>query len=146
MANYTFSTLNDKELEELVRDLLSQKMDIHFQSFKAGKDKGIDLRYSTDKSENDIIVQVKHYLKSGYTQISNVLKRDELPKIQKLNPKRYILATSVGLSVQDKESINRNLSPYILSTDDILGADDLNALLARFPEAEKKHHKLWFQI
>ncbi|NCB70101.1 MAG: hypothetical protein EOM47_14825 [Bacteroidia bacterium] len=62
MANYDFSTLNDKDLEILVCDLFTREFSVNFQSFKAGKDKGIDLRYSTNNSENEIIVQVKHYL------------------------------------------------------------------------------------
>ena len=66
MGQYNFSTLNDKELEELSRDLLSRELSIPFQSFKVGKDKGIDLRYSSISSENEIIAQVKHYLNSGY--------------------------------------------------------------------------------
>lgn len=35
MANCDFSTLNDRDLEELTRDLLSKKLNIDFQSFKA---------------------------------------------------------------------------------------------------------------
>ena len=56
MANYDFSTLNDRDLEELTRDLLSKKLNVNFQSFKPGPDKGIDLRYSTLNDENEIIV------------------------------------------------------------------------------------------
>ncbi|WP_410867374.1 restriction endonuclease, partial [Paraburkholderia sp. SIMBA_027] len=57
--NYNFSTLNDRDLEELTRDLLSKKLSIDFQSFKPGPDQGIDLRYSTFNDENEIVVQVK---------------------------------------------------------------------------------------
>lgn len=144
MSQYNFSTLNDKELEVLVRDLLTKEFSIPFQSFKTGKDKGIDLRYSTTSSENKIIVQVKHYLKSGYSQLLYVLKNDEKDKVQKLNPERYILVTSIGLSPTDKEKIKDALNPYILSTNDIFGADDLNGLIAKYESIEKKHFKLWF--
>jgi len=144
MSQYNFSTLNDKELEVLTRDLLTLEMSIPFQSFKMGKDKGIDLRYSTSESENQIIVQVKHYLKSGYNQLLNVLKNQEKAKIEKLCPERYILVTSIGLSPTDKEAIKKVLSPYILTTNDIYGADDLNGLIARHDGIEKKHFKLWF--
>lgn len=144
MSQYNFSTLNDKELEVLTRDLLTREMSIPFQSFKMGKDKGIDLRYSTAESENQIIVQVKHYLKSGYGQLLNVLKNKEKEKIDKLSPKRYILVTSIGLSPSDKEAIKKALSPHILNTNDIYGADDLNSLIAKYGDIEKKHFKLWF--
>lgn len=144
MANYNFSTLNDKELEELSRDLLSRELSIPFQSFKAGKDKGIDLRFSTSDSENQIIVQVKHYLLSGLNQLLSVLKNDERDKIVKLAPLRYILVTSIGLSPYDKEKIKTILNPYIRDTNDIYACDDLNRLLVSYPDIEKKYFKLWF--
>jgi len=144
MANYDFSTINDKDLEVLVCDLLTKEFKINFQSFKVGRDKGIDLRYSTNNSENEIIVQVKHYLKSGFSQLLNVLKTKEKEKIDKLSPIRYILVTSLGLSPTDKEKIKTALSPYIKNTNDILGSDDLNTLISKYGDLEKKHFKLWF--
>jgi hypothetical protein len=144
MGQYNFSTLNDKDLEEMTRDLLTKELSIPFQSFKVGKDKGIDLRYSTISSENQIIVQVKHYLNSGYSALLHNLKNKEKAKIDNLNPKRYFLVTSVPLSPNDKETIKRELSPHILTTNDIYGADDLNGLITKFPDIEKKHFKLWF--
>ena len=116
MANYDFSTLNDKDLEVLVCDLFTREFGVNFQSFKVGKDKGIDLRYSTNNSENEIIVQVKHYLKSGFNQLVSTLKTQEKEKIDKLCPKRYILVTSIGLSPTDKEKIKTTLNPYINNT------------------------------
>ena len=144
MGQYDFSTLNDKDLEELSRDLLTRELYIPFQSFKVGKDGGIDLRYSTNTSENKIIVQVKHYLKSGFNALLNKLKNEEKIKIDRLNPNRYLLVTSVSLSPADKAKIKKILCPHILSTNDIYGADDINMLLSKHPEIEKKHFKLWF--
>lgn len=80
MSNYNFKTLNDKEFENLTRDLLSAEMEIEFQSFKSGKDKGIDLRYSTTL-DNKIVVQVKHYANSTFAQLKHTLRNTELPKI-----------------------------------------------------------------
>ena len=144
MANYDFSTLNDKDLEVLVCDLFTREFGVNFQSFKVGKDKGIDLRYSTNNSENEIIVQVKHYLKSGFNQLVSTLKIQEKEKIDKLCPKRYILVTSIGLSPTDKEKIKTTLNPYINNTNDIFGCDDLNTLISKYEDIEKKHFKLWF--
>ncbi|MGD9493790.1 MAG: hypothetical protein AB7V36_10605 [Bacteroidales bacterium] len=141
---YDFSTLNDKDLEVLVCDLLTKELSVNFQSFKIGKDKGIDLRYSTNSSENEIIVQVKHYYKSGYSQLFNVLKNSEKKKIDNLSPKRYILVSSVEMSPTDKEKIKNLLSPHILNTNDIIARDDLNTLLSKHNDLETKHFKLWF--
>jgi adenylate kinase family enzyme len=143
MPNYDFSTLNDKDLENLVGDLLREDLKIQFQSFKAGSDSGIDLRYSTNSSENKIIVQVKHYLKSGFKKLLYELERKEKPKVEKLQPKRYILATSVPLSPANKERIRDSMKPFITNSNDVYGCDDLNNLLLKHDEVEKRHFKLW---
>lgn len=144
MKNYTFKTLNDKEFEVLIRDLLSKEMKIEFQNFKAGKDKGIDARYSTPENNNEIVVQAKHYVDSGYSQLKFQLKNHELPKIRKLNPSRYIIVTSLELNPSESEEIKEILSPYVKSINDIYWNQRVNALLSKFPEIERNHFKLWF--
>lgn len=84
---YTFSTLNDKDLEILAKELLNAEFNFGLQHFKSGKDKGIDLRYSTPMNTNSLVVQVKHYLNSGFTQLKSTLKNKELPKIKEMSPK-----------------------------------------------------------
>jgi hypothetical protein len=141
--SYDFSTLNDKDLEELVRDILSVKLNIDFQSFKSGKDKGIDLRYSSNNNENEIIVQVKHFLDSGLTKLKSTLKNQEAQKVMELKPKRYIFVTSLPLSPQNKDEIKIIFNPYIQSTADILGKNDLNDFLRNNPGVVDNHFKLW---
>lgn len=140
---YTFSTLNDKDLEVLALDILSRKLNKDFQSFRMGADKGIDLRYATIKNENDTIVQVKHYVNSGISKLKIDLKKKEVNKVRSLNPKRYILVTSLSLSPLNKEQIKTILQPYIISTSDILGKNELNYFLRKFPDVETAHFKLW---
>jgi tRNA uridine 5-carbamoylmethylation protein Kti12 len=144
MNNYDFSTINDKDFEILVRDLLNAKFDFKLQSFKLGKDKGIDLRFSIPENSNNLVVQAKHYLKSGYSKLKSILKNDELPKVNLLKPDRYIVATSLPLAPQNKDELKKIFSPFILSENDIIGQEDLNQYLADFPEIEKRHFKLWF--
>lgn len=143
MANYDFSTLNDRDLEELTRDLLSKRLNVDFQSFKPGPDKGIDLRYSTINDENEIVVQVKHYLSSGVSKLKQDLKNNEISKVVSLQPKRYIFCTSLPLSPQDKEDIKNIFNPYIQSTTDIIGKEDLNRWLEDYAEIQERHFKLW---
>ena len=143
MSEYTFSTLNDKDFEILVRDLLSKELNIEFQHFKSGKDNGIDLRYSTSY-DNEIIVQAKHYLKSGYKQLIRDFKNRELKKVIQLKPKRYIVAISTELSPQQAEEIKEIFKPYIKSVNDIFWNQRLNSLLRKFEEVERQHFKLWF--
>ncbi|PQV47406.1 restriction endonuclease [Jejuia pallidilutea] len=143
MSNYNFKTLNDKEFENLTRDLLSAEMEIEFQSFKSGRDKGIDLRYSTTR-DNKIVVQIKHYANSTFAQLKHTLSNTELPKIKKLKPERYIVATSLELSPQETEEIKEILSPFVLSLNDIYWNQRINALLSKFQDIERNHFKLWF--
>jgi energy-coupling factor transporter ATP-binding protein EcfA2 len=141
---YNFSTLSDRDLEELVCDLLTVKFGMDFQSFKAGSDQGIDLRYATNNEENEVVVQVKHYLDSGLVKLKSILKKEEAEKVRKLNPKRYVFVTSLPLSPKNKSDIIAIFSPYISSSADVLGRNDLNKLLRANPPILQRHFKLWF--
>jgi len=143
--NYTFSTLNDKEFEQICRDLLNAEFNLGLQAFKVGKDGGIDLRRSTPKYNNDIIVQAKHYVGSEFAQLKHsLLKEDVVATVKQLSPNRYIICTSLALSPQQKDILKNGLSPYVLSSNDIFAQDDLNELLGKHSEIEKKYFKLWF--
>lgn len=138
---YNFETLSPKDFELLTRDLLQKELSITLETFKSGKDGGIDLRYSKD-TLNQLIVQCKHYKNSTLRDLYNALKI-ETEKIKELNPKRYIISTSQSLTPKNKDKIMQICSPFIKSTSDIYGNDDLNNLITKFPEIEKDHFKLW---
>jgi hypothetical protein len=141
MTNYSFDTLSANEFEILVRDLLQEELGIRLESFKSGRDQGIDLRYAPSK-DNSLIVQCKHYVESGTTRLLYDLEKYESPKVKKLSPKRYIVATSAGLNPSDKEKILQ-IFPECTSAKDIYGQDDLNNLLSQYPKVESNHYKLW---
>lgn len=141
--SYDFTTLSPGDFENLVADLLSRSWGRQLESFKAGKDGGIDLRLTRiDADEGDTVVQCKRYAPHKFAELARSVKL-ELPKITKLRPRRYVLATSVGLTPQNKEAIFDLLRPWCLSPGDILGPDELNGLLREHPEVEKAHFKLW---
>jgi hypothetical protein len=142
MPKYSFQSLSDADFEELVRDLLQQELGMRLEAFTSGRDGGIDLRYSRSGG-SALIVQCKHYERSGFAKLKSVLLREELPKVRLLSPERYILCTSVGLTPDNKEDLLRLLAPFCHSTSDILGREDLNNLLACYPKIETNHHKLW---
>lgn len=142
MSDYDFRNLNDKEFETLANDLLSQREGAVVDRFKAGKDGGIDGRFFAING-TEVIIQSKHWIKSGITALIKRLEKDELPKIKKLNPSRYILVTSLELSDANKKKIKAALKPYIVSEHDILGQENLNDLLSENLDIEKKHYKLW---
>ncbi|MDP1972132.1 MAG: restriction endonuclease, partial [Sediminibacterium sp.] len=143
MSSNNYSALNDKEFEELSRDLLAKREGVFFESFKKGKDRGIDLRHTSNITELTIIVQAKHFVKSGLSKLLYQLKNEELDKVKSLNPNRYILTTTVSLNESDKEKIKQIFSGYIHNTSDIIGQDDLDALLIAHPDILKSHHKLY---
>jgi nucleoside-triphosphatase THEP1 len=144
LPDYTFNTLNDKDFEVLVRELLQAELGVHLESFKSGKDQGIDLRYTGNAAgDGTTIIQAKHWSKSGFPPLLRELAKKELPKVQKLAPDRYMVATSVPLNPKNKGDIFSALAPYIKNTSDIYGLDDLNNLLVKYPDIEKSHYKLW---
>ncbi|MGB5977517.1 MAG: hypothetical protein WBG62_08910, partial [Cyclobacteriaceae bacterium] len=148
MANYDFSTLNSTDLEDLVCDLLnansSLNSQVNYKTFKNGKDKGIDLLYSSKEHLYDHVVQVKHYYRSGFTSLIRDLKFIELPKVKLLNPNKYLVATSVVLSVDQTKKIKDILDPFVKSLNDIYGKKDLNRLINEYPHILTNHFKLWF--
>lgn len=142
MVPYTFESLSPTDFEALSRDLLQLELGVTLESFKAGRDGGIDLRYAADP-EQTLVVQCKHYRGSGLAKLASHLKKSELSKIVRLNPTRYVLSTSLGLSPNDKFNIQHELSPYVQAPRDVYGADDLNNLLGKYPAIERRHFKLW---
>ncbi|MDG4721799.1 MULTISPECIES: restriction endonuclease [Thalassospira] len=140
--NYDLSFLNDKEFEALANDIIQEREGTTVERFKAGRDSGIDGRFYTT-NDKTVIIQSKHWLKSGLPALTKHLKKTELPKINKISPDRYILVTSLGLTPQNKEHLQNLLSPYILSSKDILGCDDILDSISKSSSIEKRHYKLW---
>lgn len=142
MPDYDFRVLSPIDFEILVRDLLQEEFGIRLESFKIGRDKGIDFRYCPS-IDNTIIIQCKHYVESSFDVLFNQLGKHGLLKVKKLNPDRYILAVAMGLTPIQKDKIYALFDPFILSTSDIYGREDLNNLLQKFPKIERHTFKLW---
>ena len=155
MPNYDFHTLSSEDFELLIRDLLNareraRESDIHFRSFPGGKDDGIDLLYGSWHNQHEIIVQIKHNVKSTFPKLHYKLTHgengslSEVAKIRKHNPKRYVFVTALGLNLDNKEQIKSLFSPYILAIEDVMDQTDVNQLLGEYPTVETDHFKLWF--
>lgn len=142
MNQYQFTCLSPADWEDLCADLIGAHLNLRFQVHTAGRDGGIDLLHGSRACEGTV-VQCKHYCRSGFPRLLADLVRNELPKLSKVNPQRYIVATSVSLTPGNKEEIRASMSPWCRGVDDVIGADDIRALLRRYPEIEKTHHKLW---
>ena len=139
MLDYDFKILQPSEFECFSRDLLQAREGIFIESFADGRDKGIDLRFAYSKDKT-CIVQCKRY--KEWKELKGKLK-EEVEKVKRLSPQRYILTTSVDLTVKQKDVVLAMFNPFILSGMDVLGKKDLNNLLEQNPEIEKNYHKLW---
>jgi hypothetical protein len=107
---YDFKSLSPADFEDLTRDLLQQHWKVRLEAFKTGRDQGIDLRYAA-VPRHSIVVQCKHFANSSVSKLVQQLRKRELPKIRSLNPKRYVLVTSLPLNPQDKDKIAAALVP-----------------------------------
>lgn len=141
MPDYNFETLHDKEFEELANDIISRVENVKVERFKPGKDGGVDGRFF-ESSGKEIIIQSKHYLKSGYTNLLRHCQNIESTKVNKLNPSRYIFACSEPLSRKQKKELASAFTPY-LKENDVYGKEELNAHIRTFPDIERNHYKLW---
>lgn len=139
MLNYDFRILQPSEFECFSRDLLQAREKLFIESFADGRDKGIDLRFAYSKDKT-CIVQCKRY--KEWNELRGKLK-DELEKVKRLKPQRYIITTSVDLTVSQKDEIVTLFHPYIIATADVLGRKDLNNILEQYSYIEKNYHKLW---
>ena len=99
---YDFQQLSPHDLETLVRDLLQEEWGVVLESFKTGRDGGVDLRYA--RGPHNLVVQVKHYVRTGLAGLLRDLKV-EAGKVTALKPTRYLLVTSVPLSPANKQAV-----------------------------------------
>ncbi|MBS1728494.1 MAG: restriction endonuclease [Armatimonadetes bacterium] len=141
---YSFENLSDMEFTELVRDLLNKREGKAFSISPEGADGGIDMLCAgTDKSIGTV-VQCKRYIKSSKATLLRNLKA-ELAKVQRIQPRSYLLAVSKSLTPDNKLALTKHFKPYIRSVDNILGAEEINSLLRDYPEVEFTHYKLWLR-
>ena len=145
LTTYNYSEISGYEFETLCRDLLQAELNLSLETYGPGQDQGIDIRYIGDGENGTptIVVQCKRWAENSYSKLLSHLKKSELPKIRKLGFKRYILMTSVTMNPRRKDQIVAALDPWIKSPDDIIGKHDIDALLARHPDVERRHIKLW---
>jgi hypothetical protein len=111
MPAHDFSRLSSFDFEELICDLLQAEWRARLEIFTAGRDSGIDPRAFADGA-NETIIQCKHVPGSTFSQLLSHLRREELPKVKALAPKRYVLVSSIGLTPENKKALVKLFHPY----------------------------------
>ena len=141
---YDLSRLNDREFEALGASVIGKLLSKRIETFKAGKDGGVDGRFWIGKKKEGII-QCKHYVETTYKSLISKLKSEEVEKVKKLNPEKYIFITSKKLSRLNKQEIKEIFQPFIKRDDDIFGKEDLNDFLTRKENQDivEQNIKLW---
>ena len=138
-----YENLSDVEFEYLCRDVMSRKLGRNLESFTQGRDGGIDLTDSANNSK--IVVQVKHYVKTGAKGLINALRK-EISKVKELNPEQYYICCSIGLTPNNKNEIYKMFSSYMESTiHNIITSIELDSFLEEQSNVDilRKHFKLW---
>ncbi len=138
--NYNFTNLSSADFEDLARDLIGKDLGVRFEAFCAGPDGGIDGRHA--QAGGSVILQAKHYEGSPFTKLKSTMKR-ERKAIDALAPARYVLCTSCKFTPPSKLDLATLIGPSLKSEADILGPEDINGLLRKYPEILKAHIKLW---
>lgn len=141
---FNFSNLNDVEFEYLCKDVMSKMLNVKLQRFGIGRDGGIDL--TDDAYKKDIIIQVKHYIKTDVYGLINSLKK-EVEKVKSNNPKQYYICCSKELTPQNKQDIYAMFSGYMASTDNIISIVEISDFLEQAENTDilHKHFKLWIE-
>jgi hypothetical protein len=140
---YDFTTLSPDDFENLISDLLSREWGRRLESFKPGKDGGIDLRNTRVLAGTaTAIVQCKRYAPHKFAELLRGIKKEK-KKLDAIKPQRYVLVTSVSLSPPNKDALVLALTPWCKSAGDIYGASEVNGLLRDHPDVENAHFKLW---
>lgn len=139
-----FSNLNDVEFEYLCKDVMSKMLGKKLQRFGVGRDGGIDL--TDDAYRKNVIVQVKHYIKTDVTGLLTSLKK-EIAKVKANHPKKYYICCSKELTPQNKQDIYAMFSGYMESTANIITLIEISDFLDRPENADilHKHFKLWIE-
>ncbi|MFF0161694.1 restriction endonuclease [Streptomyces sp. NPDC005263] len=141
MDSFELGRLTDHDFEVVCRDLFSDVLGIPLEIFPRGRDRGIDLRHTGPAGTT--VVQCKHWPRATQKTLIGRLIKDELPKVRALAPDRYIVATTVGLTVGGKDELRSAFAPYIRSTGDLYGVDEIVAELLRHPDVVRRHFRLW---
>jgi hypothetical protein len=140
--SFDLGRLSDYDFEVVCRDLFEEVLNLKIEILARGADRGIDLRHMAGDG-GSVVIQCKHWPRSGRARLLAHMRHKERAKITEVRPARYILATSVELTADAKDTLLQDLAPYVQSTGDLYGAEQLTEELRKRPALVQRHLRLW---
>lgn len=141
---FNYENLSDYEFENLCCDIISKKLGIQLRIFATGRDGGIDA--TDDTKTHNIVVQAKHYIRSGYAALLRTL-RGEVEKVKQLDPNQYYVCCAQKLTPGNISEIYELFSDYMCDTNNVIDLNVIDAFLNKPENADvlRKHYKLWLE-
>lgn len=139
---FNYYNLNDVEFETLCKDVMERMLSSKLRIFAKGRDGGIDL---TDNTINhNIIVQVKHYIRSKFSDLRTTLKK-EVSKVEEWDPNQYYICCGMELTNANISEIFNMFSNYMDSDNNIITLIEIDDFLQKTENSDivRKHYKLW---
>ena len=139
---FNYRNLDDVEFEELCKDIMKRKLGVELRTYRKGKDGGIDLQ--DNEKGNNIIVQVKHYINSTYSNLISTLKK-EVEKVKKLGPNKYYICCALELTPSQTNEVYGLFEDYMNSKENIVDLKCIDSFLQEEINKDivKKNFKLW---
>lgn len=139
---FNYHNLNDIEFEELCRDIMQRRLSTKLRLFSRGRDGGIDLTDNTQS--HNIVVQVKHYIRSSYANLRFALK-NEVEKVNNWHPNQYFICCGLELTAANIREIYELFSEYMMTDQNIVTLNEIDEFLQNTENADivRKHYKLW---
>lgn len=139
---YNYHNLNDIEFEELCKDVMQRRLSANLRLFSRGRDGGIDLTDNTHS--HNIVVQVKHYIRSSYANLRTALK-NEVEKVNNWRPKQYYICCGMELTAANIREIYEMFSGFMMTDHNIVSLNEIDEFLQNTENADivRKHYKLW---
>lgn len=139
---YNYSNLNDVEFEALCKDVMEKKLSANLRLFAKGRDGGIDLTNNT--VTHDIIIQVKHYIGSTFSNLRTTLK-NEIKNVYRLKPTQYYVCCGMKLTDANTSEIYNMFAEFMDSDKNIISLTEIDEFLQlpKNVDVVRKHYKLW---
>ena len=141
---FNYGNLSDFEWEKLCCDIVSKKLGVQLRTCARGKDGGIDA--TDDTKTHNIVVQVKHYIRSKYSTLLCTLK-EESKKVKQLDPKQYYVCCAQMLTPENVSKIYDLFSNYMSDTSNVIDLNVIDDFLNKPENVDvlRKHYKLWLE-